>query len=242
MLINSWKHSRIENPLNGFGDGDKESTWSCLEPPGDMLLVNCVAACLYPPPGSRSTPPSSPPSPAPSPSDSDDDTTFDNEKYSCITLCSLQTCHGTKTGDGDSGAGDGGYAFWSHGRGFCSHGGQVNDGGIAKLGEGESDGDGDGLGGKYIGGENGVGGGGRGAGDGGGDNGGDEDGGGGGEGGGTCNGWPHLLSLQLNGLDRYLPHCVLVRCSGLSLKQFLLSSKPANSKQLLVWFTKKLYS
>ncbi|GKD04689.1 hypothetical protein Tco_1179663 [Tanacetum coccineum] len=63
--------------------------------------VNCVAACFYPPPGSCSTPPSTPPSPphddqvpAPSPSDSDDDTTFDNKKYSCITLCSLQTCHG----------------------------------------------------------------------------------------------------------------------------------------------------
>nr|GEX13870.1 hypothetical protein [Tanacetum cinerariifolium] len=126
--------------------------------------VNCVAACLYPPPGSRSSTPPSPPHdahvPVPSPSDSDDDTTFDNEKYSCITLCSLQTCHGgsdmkncltsciDKCRDGDSGAGDGGYAFWSHGRGFCSHGGQVNDGGIAKLGEGERDGDGDGLGGK----------------------------------------------------------------------------------------------
>nr|GEZ36421.1 hypothetical protein [Tanacetum cinerariifolium] len=116
--------------------------------------------------GSRNSTPPSPPHDdhvlAPSPSDSDDDTTFDNEKYSCITLCSLQTCHGgsdmkncltscvDKCRDGDSGAGDGdgGYAFWSHGRGFCSQGGQVNDGGIAKLGEGERDGDGDGLGGK----------------------------------------------------------------------------------------------
>ncbi|GJW64127.1 integrase, catalytic region, zinc finger, CCHC-type containing protein [Tanacetum coccineum] len=38
MLINSWKRSRIGKPLIGFEDGAKESTWSCLEPPGDMVV------------------------------------------------------------------------------------------------------------------------------------------------------------------------------------------------------------
>ncbi|GJV28424.1 hypothetical protein Tco_1384872 [Tanacetum coccineum] len=102
----------IEKSLNGFGDGAKESMQSCLEPPGDIgltiypikiqdeeeYIAGIDVVVVF---GSRSTPPSSPPSPphddqdpAPSPSDSDDDTTFDNEKYSCITLCSLQACHG----------------------------------------------------------------------------------------------------------------------------------------------------